>query len=166
MKTTIKMALLAIVAIAFCACEEEPTFRAFEFDESQFKAEDITASSVKLTGGIDLICDGDYGKKGYVYFLVTDNPSLSISGKKGTNYWYTTVSGTSSYTKPQAGTYAETVTGLPDGTTLYWALCVGDIDSWTSRPEIRASAHSEIRSFTTVGLRASKTVVDLGLSVK
>ncbi len=145
MKTYLK-SILAIIMIAFCACEKDPTFEFRSIDDNATKVSSITATSADVTFSIIIAQSGRFSIVNYnyandyveVYYSTSSNPFIEPHKcvRKPLGYDYT-------------GTNTVHLSNLEPETTYYYAI------KWRKQG-------GEVRSFTT----KSREWVDLGLSVK
>ena len=123
MKTSFRI-VLAIIAIAFCCCEKDPTFRVIALDNTKITATS-TATTAKITYNATLLEDGKY-ENGIIsimscYLRYSDRPATSFNNMT----YYNTQDQEIRY----AGPYSFLLEDLRPNTTYYYALRFGDMYS-------------------------------------
>lgn len=128
MKTSFRI-VLAIIAIAFCCCEKDPTFEVLAFNEAKTTAIS-TATTATITYDIQTLENGDYYNSTMweCYLRYSDRPATSFN-----NMTY--------YTDIRKERYVEyfDLKDLRPNTTYYYALRLGNM-------------YSAVKTFKTTGI--------------
>lgn len=148
MKNYIHICLIGI-ALAFVACQPEPSFRVSHFDDTQTKADNITSTGATLYCELVDDEDGDLNKWNPVVFVYSMDPEYFENGSGRS--WTTEAKNGAGYSGNSAGIYTAILTQLEPGKTYYYRASVGNV------------IYSEVHTFTTLGPK-SITVVTGGVT--
>lgn len=131
MKTSFRI-VLAIIAIAFCCCEKDPTFRVIALDNTKITATS-TATTAKITYNLNLSEEGKYdnGSIRSCYLRYSDRPATSFNNMT----YYNTLGQDIRY----SGSDYFLLEDLRPNTTYYYALRLGDM-------------YSAVKTFKTTGI--------------
>ncbi len=133
MKTYLKT-VLAIIIIAFSACEKDPTFAIRSINDNATKVSNITATSADVTTNIVITQSGDHSNFKHndleVYYSTSSNPFIG-SYKCERCSTVTT------------GACTVRLTNLEPGTTYYYAVKLGNqsgtVRSFKTLPDLTAT---------------------------